>query len=186
MDADREAFDAQIRENYGRIVYTHKTHEVMADRYDGQQKRIKLWQILLAAGTTISATGTVFSDAVWVPYFTVLVAVITTFLSGYAKDIDPGTSAQRHREVAADIWAVREQYLGLITDIQDPSIPLEDLRIRRDDLRARQHEIYRTAPHTDRKAYEMAQNRLKNKEDMTFSEKELNTFMPPQLRKAVD
>lgn len=183
MDADREAFDAQIRENYGRIVYTHKTHEVIADRYDGQQKRIKLGQIVLAAVTTISATGTVFSDEVWVPYFTVVVAAIMTFLSGYAKDIDPGSSAQRHREVAADIWAVREQYLGLITDTQDLNIPLEGLRSRRDELQAKQHEIYRTAPHTDRKAYEKAQNMLKNKEDMTFSENELNAFMPPQLRK---
>ncbi|MGY4566942.1 SLATT domain-containing protein [Bradyrhizobium sp. USDA 3256] len=101
------------------------------------------------------------------------------------KDIDPGEVAQKHREAASDIWNIREAYLSLLADIRDPSLSLAELRQRRDDLQAQLHKIYRIAPHTDGKAYGKAQDALKNKEDLTFTDAEIDAFLPAPLKRSV-
>ena len=70
------------------------------------------------------------------------------------------------------------------TDIRDLSIILNELRQRRDDLQERLHRIYRSAPHTDDKAYEKAQEALKENEELTFSDEEIDVFLPRPLRRS--
>ena len=38
--SSNEILMAQLRESYGRIIYTHKTHEKMADIYQLRDERI--------------------------------------------------------------------------------------------------------------------------------------------------
>jgi hypothetical protein len=141
-------------------------------------------QIVLSALTTAGAVGVIFSKgSIFFPYATLLLAVATLILNSYVKDVDPGQLAQKHRETASDIWNVREAYLSLLTDIRDQSFALGDLRIRRDDLQERLYKIYRAAPHTDGKAYVEAQNALKNEEDLTFSDAEIDAFLPNPLKR---
>ncbi len=182
-ESERFAFESQIRECFGRAAYTHKTHEKMAERCAGTVGYIKNSQIILSALTASSAIGTLFANEPWVSYATIVVSLATLILSGYAKDIDPGAVAQRHREAASDIWDVREAYLSLLTDIRDSSITLSELRQRRDSLQERLHKIYRNAPHTDDKAYEKSQKALKENEELTFSDEEIDVFLPKPLRR---
>ncbi len=51
----------QIRECYGRVVWTHKTHEKCADILNARNNRIKFWQIVFSAVTT---TG-IFCCCLW-------------------------------------------------------------------------------------------------------------------------
>jgi hypothetical protein len=104
-------------------------------------------------------------------------------LNSYVKDLDPGQLAQRHRETASDIWNVRESYLSLLTDIFDSATDLQSLRARRDELQAHLHKIYRTAPHTDGDAYNAAQVALKNNEELTFTDAEIDALLPSSLRR---
>ncbi|WP_447681267.1 SLATT domain-containing protein [Methylobacterium sp. D53M] len=89
--------------------------------------------------------------------------------------------AQKHRESGSGIWDIREGYLSLITDTLDPEVCISDLRSRRDDLTNRLHKVYQGAPQTTGKAYSQAQDALKNKEDLTFSENEFD-LLPPHPR----
>jgi hypothetical protein len=41
--------EGQLRECYGRVVYSHKTHEKCADILLERQGRIKFWQIVISA-----------------------------------------------------------------------------------------------------------------------------------------
>jgi hypothetical protein len=104
-------------------------------------------------------------------------------LNSYAKDLNPGVEAQKHREAASDIWNVRESYLSLLTDICDPAVPLTKLRTRRDELQAQLHKIYKSAPRTDDVAYGKAQTALKESEELTFSDEEIDAFLPQALRR---
>jgi hypothetical protein len=45
------------------------------------------------------------------------------------------------------------------------------------------HSIYAGAPSTNFKAYKKAQDALKNMEDMTFSDEEIDKFLPRELRR---
>jgi hypothetical protein len=184
-DDDRLAFESQVRECFGRCAYTHKTHEKMADREARHLKFVKWGQIVLSALTAAGAVGILFKkDSDFFPYVTVALAVVTLILSSYVKDLNPGETAQKHREAASDIWNVREAYLSLLTDIRDPSLALESLRKRRDDLQISLHKIYRSAPHTDGKAYGDAQDALKNREDLTFNDGEIDQLLPDTLRRS--
>jgi hypothetical protein len=123
-------------------------------------------------------------DNPYYPYVTLALSLFGLIVNSYMKDLDPGQAAQKHRETAADLWNIRESYLSLLTDIRDATVPMKDLRARRDELQRQLHHIYLIAPHTDGKAYGEAQDRLKNKEDLTFSEKEIDLMLPTTLRRS--
>jgi hypothetical protein len=46
--------ESQIRECFGRVVFTHKTHEKCSDIYARQLKELKLSEVTLSALTTTS------------------------------------------------------------------------------------------------------------------------------------
>lgn len=182
-DSDWYAFESQIRELYGRVAYTHKTHEKMAEKKASLQSQIKLWQIGLSAVATSGAIGVIVTDDAFAKVVTALFAVATLGVSTYVKDIDPGALAQKHRQIGSDLWNIREAYLSLLTDIRDDTQSLEALKARRDELQAHLHEIYKQAPHTDGDAYAKAQKALKHNEDLTFSDGEIDAFLPGPLKR---
>ena len=115
-----------------------------------------------------------------------VVAVISTILlvlNSYTKDYDLGTIAQKHRQAAAEIWLIREKYLTLLTALRMKQLSVDEICLQRDKLLEDLHSIYSGAPSTNFEAYPKAQNALKNKEDMTFSEDEIDKFLPKELKR---
>lgn len=172
----------QLRECYGRVVYTHKTHERMADRCAATLSRYKVTQITLTALTSTGAVGVVVTSEAWIEVATVAVSFLTLFVSTYLKNFDPGATAQKHRDAAAKLWNVRECYISLLTDL--PKLPREASVDRRDELQAMLAALYIGAPQTDGQAYSEAQDRLKNMEDMTFTNEEIDCFLPLSLKRS--
>lgn len=187
LDPERYALESQIRECYGRCAYTHKTHEKMAERLHSRHKRGKWANIILSSLITGGAIGVLFGKgSTWegyAAYATVSLSILSLILNAYLKDLDPGALAQRHREAGSDIWNIREAYLSLITDLLDQKADIAVLRTRRDNLQEALHEVYHGAPHTDGKAYGKAQDALKNNEDLTFTEHEIDVMLPASLRR---
>jgi hypothetical protein len=99
------------------------------------------------------------------------------------KGFDPGAVAQKHRDTASDIWPIRESYLSLLTDIVGGDEDIKKLRERRDSLQQSLAAIYRGAPHTDGKAYSEAQKALQQNDEYTFSDEEIDKFLPEDLKK---
>lgn len=178
-----EALEAQIRECFGRVIYTHKTHSKMADRAAARLKHLKLGQIWLSSLTASGAITIVFTDRLLIKIITALVSFATVMLTAYMKGFDPGAAAQKHRDTAADIWPIRESYLSLLTDIVGGDQEISALRKRREELQTLLASIYRGAPHTDRRAYDQAQTALKENEEYTFSDEEIDAFLPKHLKK---
>lgn len=175
--------EAQIRECFGRVIYTHKTHSKMADRKVSQLKRLKLLQILLSSVTASGAIGIIFSDQLALKLTTALISLCALTLTAYMKGFDPGAEAQKHRDAAANIWPIRESYLSLLTDIVSADQQLGSLRERREALQNLLAAIYKGAPHTDYEAYGDAQVALKQNEEYTFSDDEIDEFLPAHLKK---
>jgi hypothetical protein len=178
------ALEAQIRECFGRVVYTHKTHSKMADRAAATLRWLKVAQIALSSFTASGAISIIFSDQFPLKLATAGVSLATVALTAYMKGFDPGAVAQQHREAAADIWPIREEYLSLLTDIADGEKDIVLLRERRDRLQGQLATIYKGAPHTDGKAYKEAQVALKSNEEYTFSDDEIDAFLPLHLRRS--
>lgn len=181
--ADRSLLEAQLRECFGRVVYTHKTHEKCADLLLSRWSTIKLWQIILSAITTGGFLAAVFGAGNIGAAIGVAVSTCLLVLNAYTKNYDLGELAQKHKQAASDIWLIREKYLSLITDLRLGIKSLADLTSERDKLLLQLHAAYSGAPSTTYDAYKKAQQALKRSEEMTFSDKEIDAFLPRQLRK---
>jgi hypothetical protein len=59
----------------------------------------------------------------------------------------------------------------------------EEIRIKRDKLQSDLHKLYKGSPRTINKAYSLASKSLKEMEEMTFCDEEIDKLLPPVLRK---
>ena len=175
--------EAQIRECYGRVVWTHKTHEKCSDILEKRNSRIKLSQIILSAVTTTGIFVTVFGDKTLVGIISAIISTFLLILNTYTKKYDLGEIAQKHSNCAANLWNVRENYLSLLTDIRSGAVNTETIRTQRDKLQSDLYNIYKGSPRTLGKAYNEASKALKSFEEMTFSDAEIDSFLPKELRK---
>ena len=61
MTESKIILESQIREIYGRVIYTHKTHEKCADVLKTRHDWIKFAEIALSAATTTSVLVVLFA-----------------------------------------------------------------------------------------------------------------------------
>lgn len=177
------ALEAQIRECFGRVVYSHKTQEKCADIVFQLHKRLKLWQILISGIVTTSLLLRLFGDNEYALYVSAVLSSILFALNAYTKDYDLGEIAQKHTNAANELWDIRETYLSLLTDIKVGGISIGQITNKRDDLQGRLLNVYSGSPRTNSKAYKKASEALKQNEELTFSDKEIDAFLPKELRK---
>ncbi len=179
----KQVLDGQIRETFGRVVYSHKTHEKCADILLLRLSRIKLLQIVLSAISTCGFLAIAFGAEGLGTYLGVVISTLLLALNTYTKDYDLGELAQKHKQAANDLWIIRETYLSLIADISAGDIEVSSIRERRDELLEDLHNAYTGSPATNYKSYRKAQVALQKMEDMTFSDEELNGFLPKELHR---
>jgi len=179
----RAILEGQLRECFGRVVYSHKTHEKCADILLSRLSSIKLWQIILSAITTGGFIAAVFGAGKIGALLGVIVSTLLLALNAYTKNYDMGELAQKHRQAGADLWIIREKYLSLLTDLRMGEKPIETLQKERDCLLNELHTVYTGAPSTTYQAYKKAQEALQQLEDMTFSDEEIDAFLPNELKK---
>lgn len=183
-DADIKLLLDQVREIYGRTVYSHKTHIIQAGLDLQRHRCIKLGQIVLAAATTTGIIASLFGkDNSIAVCISAILSFMLTALIAYTKDFDLGTIAAEHKTTSDQLWNIREKYLDLITDIQSNTLEAEAIRTQRDALREELNKVYSAARITSSKAYSLAQKGLKFDEDMTFSSDEIDLLLPKGLRK---
>ena len=182
---NEEILLAQIRECFGRVAYSHKTHEKQADIFISKDKFWKTVQIILS----VIVSGTLFATLTellghgksWILLGAIL-SVLLAILNLYLKNFNYGLEAKEHIGIATQLWNIREHYVSLIVDILSKSIDVENAQKDRDIIQEKLTNIYENAPRTTAKAYKMAQAALKFNEELTFSTKEIDMLLPELLR----
>jgi hypothetical protein len=176
---------AQVRESFGRVAYTHKTHEKQADICFAKhrwQQGVLIALTAISSGTFLVAVMSQFASTTVTSSVTSTVAVLVTWVTLGAKTFRFHEEAKAHRDSASRLWDVRECYISLIADLMSGEISDADARARRDELQEAARQIYSGAPRTSSKAYDRAQDKLKNHEELTFSSRELDLLLPEALR----
>ncbi len=175
--------EAQIRECFGRVVYSNKIHEKCADELLWRHAALKNAQIAISALASGSVITAAFTDS---DTQKIIAALLSTGLLGinlYFKNYNFGQLAEAHKETAAKLWLIRESYFSLIADMLAGLATLKQVVERRDKLQKELGAIYSNAPRTNSAAYRKAQDGLKYNEEMTFADAELDVFLPAALRK---
>lgn len=173
--------ESQIRECFGRVAYTHKTHEKCADQLTAKGGIIKIVQIVLSAVTTGGFLYSIFGDNKYITIFGVIASSIMLVLTLYYKEFKFEELAEKHRVAALKLWDVRESYVSLLVDLD--RLSREDIILRRDNLQKQLVDIYEQAPRTNSKGYAQAQKSLKQDEELTFSDEEIDVMLPREVRR---
>lgn len=152
----------------------------------GRLQWIKVAQIALSAITTGGLLTAILGDPKVAQVATIVSTLFSTILlvlTAYMKDVDPGQRAEKHKKTASELWDIRESYLSILSDLHDGNLDIAESRGKRDELQSRLTNIYATAPRTNSKAYGIASDGLKAQEEMTFSDEEIDKFLPAALRR---
>jgi len=126
-DSQRESSESisiledQIRDCFGRVVYTHKTQEKCADILQLRQDKLKITQIVLSALTTGSILSLFLGSGNIGSSISAVLSTALLIINSYSKSKDFGMESQKHRQSATNIWLIREKYLSLLTDITHPA-----------------------------------------------------------------
>jgi hypothetical protein len=172
-----------IREVYGRLVYTHKTHEKERERLSRFSIIAKWVNIVLSALTFGGITVALGTDEWGWRLASALLAVAAAGFAVFQLSFDPARSAEAHRTAAKRFLELRNAYETLIADILSEAISDEDLRRRRDELSEKVNDAFRAAPDSSHAAYARAQKALSEEEEMTFAEGEIASFLPGAMRR---
>lgn len=176
----REKLNSQIRDAYGKVVYTYTAHHKMVDRIRKNKKSIDISQITLTALSTVGFLATVITDEVVLSWIGGITAAVSLGLNLYTKDNNLQEDIRMHESAANELWVVREKYVSLLTDFV--VLPDEEISIRRDAIQEMVAEINNKYPGTDKKSYEETQKALKDNDEQTFSKGEIEKLLPQGLR----
>lgn len=172
--------ESQIREAYGRVVYTQTCHDKIVKRLKKYDDYVKIGQIVLSALTTGSFLLIIFGEeksAIFGAFISAALFILNT-LSKNFKFIE---TAKQHQSAADFLWKIREEYVSLLTDFE--LLSQEEIMSKRDELQNRTYEVYSTTPRTDYKSYKEAQKALKTEEEQTLSDKEIDVMLPNAIRR---
>ena len=176
---------AQVREAFGRVVYSHKTHEKQADicfgRYRWQQGLLVAF-MAISTGTFLASVLGLLGNPALTNLATSAIALVVSALSLASKSFKFSEESEAHRDIASRLWDLRESYLSLIADLMSGATAVVDARVRRDELQEATRKAYADAPRTTPKAFSRASDGLKHNEELTFTSDEIDLFLPEALR----
>ena len=181
FQVNREGILNQIKENYGKLVYSYTTHLKAANILTKRNNIIKWLLIILSALTTGGLITIIcINNVKALEIVTAIITTVTFALTAYQKSSSMESRIVAHIQTANELWKLREEYLSLLTDFDS----LSDNKIidKRDYLTEKLGNIYAHEPLTNSKAYSLAQKALKNDEEQFFSQEELDMLLPKHLR----
>lgn len=176
----RGDLEVQLKEAYGRVVYTYTSHLKFMNMLDKKHHQLKYAQILLSAISFTGFLAIIIFDKIVLAFFSGIFSLILLCLNLYYKDFNLPEEIKQHRLASDKLWLIREKYISLLTDIDVKNI--DDIVIQRDNLQQETADIYSTSPKTNSKSYKEAQEVLKSEEEQFFTSEELNNILPEHLR----
>lgn len=175
--------ESQIREAYGRVIYTQTCHDKKINRLLMMNDKIKIAQIVLSAITTSGFVMAIFSENKIASIIGAVISLILLILNTYTKNFNLIELSQDHRSASDLLWKIREEYVSLLTDFE--ILELDKIMRKRNELQERTSQVYSNSPRTDSKSYAAAQKALKREEEQTFSEQEIDVMLPNSIRRCI-
>ena len=181
MSDDLVPILATARELYGRVVWSHKVHEQEREIWSKKVSSMGTINIVLAGITTLFAVLSAKFPETWALITTALSATTTVCFVIWQASSDPSTREAKNRVVAKELLWCREQLLLFITACHGTT-PIDQLQNRLELLTREVTAVYKFAPDTSPEAYARADKMLKSGH-FTFSDEEIDGFLPTELRK---
>lgn len=175
-----------IKQQFAQCVFNHKIHEVATERFERYLLYINIWNIFLVSLALIFLVIQNFTKeqfysniASWITIAEIIYLIIQLQFNFWEKIRNYKTTALQY------LW-LRDKYKNFISDIINENIGIKELVFKRDTLQSKYQIINELSFQTNRDDCIETQRRLKtswnNDEDFTWSDKEINKFLPKELR----
>ena len=172
-----------VRDSYAGVVWSHKIQEKQSYIYAEKFKKMETINIGAASLTSVGIIAMIFTDPLWLKLISALISFATVYITAYFKSFDLQKLITSHKATANKLISVRDQYKVLLTEIKLQSDSVENLLSRYNELVKETDSIYLEAPSTTEEAVDKASEALKIKKDNTFSDEEIDSFLPSSLRR---
>ncbi len=183
MIENYEMLEDVVRDSYASVVWSHKIQEKQADIYAKKFKKMETVNIGAASLTSVGIVALIFTDPLWLKLVSALISFATVYITAYFKSFDLQKFITSHKAAANKLIAVRDQYRVLLTEIKLKVDSVENLLARYKELVEKTDAIYLEAPTTTDEAVGKASKALKIKKDNTFTDAEIDSFLPLSLRR---
>lgn len=170
-----------IRESFGRVVYSYKTYEKEYEIQDCYSHRLKLANLVILSIGSSGILSSLIADSHMVLTLGAIFIFLGLALAIFQMSFNPEERAYRYKQTAHQLWQVRERYTCLIADIMSDKVSEVENVAKRDQLLCDLDLIYKNSLPTSSKAYQKASVALKKNEEFTFSDAEINKFLPKDL-----
>lgn len=177
-----------MRQTFANTVFNHKVQEVACEFQEKNVicvKIVNLFFVLVVLALLIlqayNSSNLVYSYAGAALTIIEIVFLVAQLNFSFEQ------RAVLHKNSALAFMGLRDEYRSLIADIMNHNCTTKETVIRRDQLQAKYQTICDFSPQTGRKEYQEAQKRLSKRgavegEDFTWSDEEIDRFLPKTLR----
>lgn len=183
---DYKTLEDVVRDSYIGVVWSHKIQEKQSDIYAEKFKKMETVNIGVASLTSVGIVAMIFTDPLWLKLVSALISFATVYITAYFKSFDLQKLITSHKATANKLITVRDRYKVLLARIKLQNGSVEELFIRYDELVKEADAIYQEAPSTTDEAVERASEALKIKKDNTFTDEEIDLFLPNSLRRGTN
>lgn len=175
--------ESEIRQIFASVVWTHKIQEKQADIYLEKYNNLKNSKIILSAITTSGICSVVFIDKYWLKIITAIISVISLAINAYFKEYDLKALQKQHKKSALQLYELRNNIISVLCDIKLGMYDEKSLLTKRDDILERMNNIVSNSLDASSKAVDNASENLKERKDNTYSDDEIDSFLPILARK---
>jgi len=175
-----------IRQQFAQCVFNNKIHEISTERNDKYMFYIKLWNIIIVSAILITIIlqliyeNNIFISglSIWLSIWEIIFLIIQLFFNFWDK-------SSKHKNSALKFLWLRDRYKNFISGLHNGYILKKEESFRIESLQNEYQIICEISPQTTDKDFEKAQKDLlwkNNKwEEYTWSNKEINRFLPKDL-----
>lgn len=144
---------------------------------------METWRIILSAITTSGICAVVFINEYWLKILTAIISMVSLFINSYFKVYDLKAIQKHHKKSAIELLELRENLIAILCDIKLEKYNEETLINKRDEVLKKQMDIYKECLDASSEAVTRASENLKGRGDNTYTDEEIDSFLPILARK---
>ncbi len=172
-----------VRVSFAGVVWSHKIQEKQADICGQKYKKLETVRIIASSLTAVGIIGIVFVDGLWLKLASSLVSFVAVVISALFKSFSTQELSSAHKKAAYTLLIVRDKYQHLLMEIRVGIKSFDELDNEYSKLESEKHQAYSDSPNTSDKAVKLASQALKIIGDNTYTDDEINNFLPKSLWK---
>ena len=181
MNTEMKILENTVRTSFAGVVWSHKIQEKQADIYTERYKYLEFIRIIVSSITSCGVISLLFLDELWIKLISTFLSLIVVAISAIFKSFSMQELCASHKKAAHSLLVVRDKYQHLLMKIRAGQKTYTELDVEYAALEIEKHQAYAGSPTTTEKAVKLAKQALEIKKDNSYSDEEINKFLPDML-----